>query len=641
MTRRTVALAAAALCLLSPAWADVTATVALTVGRTIDLDTGALGTGASGDLLYTGLGGVLAPVGSGTGVILTGTGATTFDQLTQANLAAIPFYGMNPILDQSLRIGTVIAARTKTGKYSKILISQNTFGTLVLVYNTCTANLAVPTIANVQNNYGQLPTGLPNSALAPGSLFSIKGTNLSTVNDGQTLRSSAAPGLQNTIGGVSVTVTVNGTSINCPLYYLSPRQINAVLPGNTPLGRGTIFVTNNEDRSAAFSITVSQSAFGIVNYNSTLAAAYDANNALITSFNAANPGQTIVIWGSGVGGDAANDDRLFPQKTNNLANVPMQVLVGGRPTAILYRGRSQFPGVDQIVATLPSSVPTGCYVSLSVITGNIVSNGVTIPVAASGKTCADPGDPLTPAVLQTLSAKATVRLGSLFVGRNVDLTSGSTSVNVEGDFRTGTADYLTSRISPLSVGNCITTSSDYSPGATTPLDAGQAINLSSVVGSLILNKKVYSNATAYEATAPVSFVPATGGDFVFFNPTAGTDVRQFSASLSVPSNFAWTNSTALATVDRQGATFTWSGGSGAAFVSIGGVASGGPTAYFNCQAPISAGQFTIPSSVLLAMPAGPGTLFVEVVGSQQTFSAPGLDWGKLTGRVTYTRSTRF
>ncbi len=147
----------------------------------------------------------------------------------------------------------------------------------------------------MQNNYGQIPAGLPNSGLAPGSLIFIKGSNLSTVNDGQTLRSSASPGLQNTISGVSVTVTVNGISLNCPLYYLSPGQINAVLPGNMPVGRGTVFVTNNQDKSANFNITVSQSAFGIINYNETLAATYDANNALITRLNAANPGQTIVI----------------------------------------------------------------------------------------------------------------------------------------------------------------------------------------------------------------------------------------------------------------------------------------------------------------------------------------------------------
>ena len=99
-------------------WADLTATIALTVGRTIDLDTGALGTGASGDLLDTGLGGVLAPFGSGAGVILTDTGATTFDQLTQANLAAIPFYGMPPIPDQALRGRSTMIVPTATWKWS-------------------------------------------------------------------------------------------------------------------------------------------------------------------------------------------------------------------------------------------------------------------------------------------------------------------------------------------------------------------------------------------------------------------------------------------------------------------------------------------------------------------------------------------
>ncbi len=642
--QRTLALTAVALCLLSPAWADVTATVGMSGGTSLDLDTGAIG--ATADLLRIAGGGGLAAVGNGTGMVFFGsTGTTPFDSITQANLSVLT-YGVGVTFPDSLLTpGRIIAARTKTGKYSKIVITANAGGTLVLVFNTFTANPLTPTINSVQNNYGQIPAGLPNSALAPGSLIFIKGSNLSSVNDGQTLRSSAAPGLQNTIGGVSVTVTVNGISLNCPLYYLSPTQINAVLPGSTPVGKGTIFVTNNQDKSATFSISVAQSSFGIINYNGTLAATYDANNALITSFNAANPGQTIVIWGSGVGGDAANDDRLFPQKTNNMVNVPMQVLVGQRSATILYRGRSQFPGVDQIVVTLPSNVPTGCYVPLQVITGEIVSNGVTIPVAASGKTCADPDDPLTPAVLRTLSAKATLRLGFLAVGRNIDVSSGSTTVGVEGDFRTGTALYLTYQVNYLpSVGNCVTQSgrSPYPTGTTNPLDAGPAINVTGLTSSLTLNRKIFTNSTGYAAAAPLSFIPATGGDFVFFNPTAGTDVQQFSTTVSVPSNFTWTNSAALATVDRQGATFTWSGGSTAAYVSIlGSATADGSSASFSCRAPTGAGQFTVPSSVLLAMPPGPGLLYIEAVSSQQSFSAPGLDWGNLWGHVTFTRSTRF
>ena len=639
MTKHTVAFATAVFVLLAPVRADVTGTILLVQGVTLDLDTGTIGTGAASDLVYTGPFGVLAPVGSSTMLgIYPDIGSAAFDRITGASLSAFFPYSAAPLQDTRLQAGVIIAAKTKTGKYSKILIVSRNVNSMAVIFTTFTA----PLLRSVQNNYGQLPAGLPNSGLAPGALFFIKGSNLSAVNDGQTLRSSAAPGLQTTVGGVSVTVNVNGTSLNCPLYYLSPTQINAVLPGGTPLGNGTIVVTNNQDKSAAFSITVSQSSFGIINYNGTLAATYDANNALITSFNAANPRQTIVIWGSGVGGDPANDDRLFPQKTNNLANLPLQVLIGGRAATIQYRGRSQFPGVDQIVVTLPADVPTGCYVSLSVITGTILSNGVTIPVAASGKTCTDPGDPLTPAILQTLSAKATARLGSLYVYRTSDVTSGSTTSLVSGEFQLGSAAYLIDNIGPLSLDNCITTNTSSS-GTSMPLDAGQTINVTSLGGTLILNKKVFSTTTVYQANAPTNFVPAEGGEFTFFNPSPGTDVQQFSTAVFVPSNFTWTNSSAFATVNRRGATFTWSGGSNAAYVSITGVAdvATGFRASFRCNAPASAGQFTVPASVLMAMPPGPALLYLEAVSSQQSFTAPGLDWGLLDGRVSLKRSTRF
>ena len=108
-------------------------------------------------------------------------------------------------------------------------------------------------------------------------------------------------------------------------------------------------MTNNGVTSAGTPITVTPSAFGILNYNATLAAAYDAGNSLITPFNAANPGQTIALWGSGLGADPANDDRLFPQKTNNLAGSFLQAFVGGVAAPIVYAGRSQYPGLDQLV----------------------------------------------------------------------------------------------------------------------------------------------------------------------------------------------------------------------------------------------------------------------------------------------------
>ncbi len=647
MIRPTLALTVAAFSLLSPAWADVTATVGLTLGQSVDLDTGAYGPPAAVDLIYTGPGGYLAPIGEGTGVVLaSATGAAAFDKLTQADLSALTTYRSIQIPEQALRPGYIILAKTNTGKYSKILVANHVLGTLILTFNTFTASPVLPTIDSVQNNYGQIPAGLPNYALAPGSLFFVKGANLSTVNDGQTLRSSAAPGLQNTVGGVTVTVTVNGISFNCPLYYLSPTQINAVLPGNTPVGRGTLTVTNNLGRSTAFNLTVAQSAFGIIHYNGTLAAAYDANNALLTRLNAANPNQTIVIWGSGIGGDPANDDRLFPQKTNNLVNVPLQVLVGGRSATILYRGRSQYPGVDQIVVTLPANSPTGCYIPLSVITGNLISNGVTISVAASGKTCADPDDPLTPAVVQTLNGKPTIRTGALLVSRYTDLTSAVTYVSASGSFQSTSGAAFLAGEDQTSLGHCVTAvSGSGSPSLpSAPIDAGLALNVTGPQGTLLLNKQPVSDSTDYRATVPQTFVTAAGGNYVFTNFSGGTDVQGFNTILSVPANFSLTNSAALATIDRQGAIVTWSGGTTAAYVLISGSAdsaSTGASARFTCRAPAAPGQFTIPAATLMGLPSGTGYLGVVAIGSQLSFTAPGLDFGYLYGAVAFYRAVRY
>jgi hypothetical protein len=52
----------------------------------------------------------------------------------------------------------------------------------------------------------------------------------------------------------------------------------------------------------------------------------------------------VTLWGSGAGVDTSNGDTTYPQKQNNLTNIPMQVYIGGISTDLLYRGRSQYPG---------------------------------------------------------------------------------------------------------------------------------------------------------------------------------------------------------------------------------------------------------------------------------------------------------
>jgi uncharacterized protein (TIGR03437 family) len=82
--------------------------------------------------------------------------------------------------------------------------------------------------------------GSPNYGIAPGSLFIITGSNLSNAQYG--LQPFPIP---TTLGGASVAVTVNGTTTQAPIYYAYPTQLGVVLPSPTPVGTGTLTVTNN------------------------------------------------------------------------------------------------------------------------------------------------------------------------------------------------------------------------------------------------------------------------------------------------------------------------------------------------------------------------------------------------------------
>jgi uncharacterized protein (TIGR03437 family) len=629
--------------------ADISGTPTLAVNATLNLDTGAVGT-SGGDIVWNGS--TIAPQ---TGVTLFSSPqipASLYDSITTGDqLAAFSaLFSSQPVPVPDPSVPVLIGIHTKGGNYAKLLVTGSTArGTITVKFTTYGATGSGgggtgtgPTITTVQNNYGLIPPGLPNYGIAPGTLFFIQGSNLA--NSTTDLLSSAAPGLQTTVNNVTVSVTVGGTTLQCPLYYLSPTQIDAVLPGNTPLGNGTVTVNNNGTTATAFQITVVQSGFGILSYNGSLAAAYDLNYALISPTNAANPNQVIVLWGSGVGADPNNDDKLYPQKQNNLTGIPMQAYVGGVAADIAYRGRSQYPGVDQVVLTIPASAPTGCFVSLAIVSGNIVSNSVTIPIAASGRTCSDPGSAFTPDVLQSLAGKTTIREGFLTVSQStaIGATGSQTQNTVAGFFQSVSGFANSSGANQVSIGSCLvynSLASSSSSGTTTGLDAGPSISVNGPAGSLTLPQITIAGQAGLYGTAsvPAGFIPAGGGSYTFNNGGGGKDVQGFNATLTLPPTFTWSNAAQIASVTRsQGVTVSWTGGASGTYVSITGESTATVngkqvTVTFVCEAPLSAGQFAVPPPVLLSLPSGTGSLSVGNYSNLQLFTAGGLDLGILSG----------
>jgi hypothetical protein len=100
----------------------------------------------------------------------------------------------------------------------------------------------------------------------------------------------------------------------------------------------------------------------------------------------------------------------------------------------------------------------------------------------------------------------------------------------------------------------------------------------------------------------------TPGTFTFTNGTGGADIGPFSAATSfVSPAFVWNEMSTLTTVPRSSPlTVTWTGGAPNSLVLITGASLAdsvqGGSKYFFCLAPVSAGKFTIPATVLMSLP---------------------------------------
>lgn len=504
------------------------------------------------------------------------------------------------------------------------------------------------------------PWGTPGGRIARGSVFSIYGSGL-----GPATSPGLAFPLATALGGVSIKVSSPDGSASAaaiPLF-VSPSQINAIMPSNAPLGMVSVVLTYNSAKSNPAPVRVVNSSFGIYavsgggfgpgilqNFNS------GTDQPINTLAVTAQAGQIITLWGTGLGPVTYADN--VPPQAGNLPT-PVEVFVGGKSASIGYAGRSPCcAGTDQIVFTVPSDAPTGCWVPVQVRTEkSIVSNTTTMAIGqTSNSACTEPGNPFASKFVSG------GRLGWIQIYRvanrnqTIGLTIDTTSEYVSASYRKEAGGQFA--YNPLyslpPVGSCTTYSGqgdlfwkDTLPGtqyASQGLDAGAQITVGS---RRIAQPKSYSapfaplgwfqtGITAFTSTLLLN--PGT----MAVQSSGGADVAGFQASVPVPTALTWSNRDQIpATIDRtQPLTVNFSGvPTGHTVVILGGyyAPSINATTMFTCTAPGSATSFTIPSYVLASVvsrwprdrAAGTGELMVgsTPLSNPVTFSANGLDYG--------------
>jgi type 1 glutamine amidotransferase len=164
----------------------------------------------------------------------------------------------------------------------------------------------------------------PRATVSPGSAISIFGRNLTT---GATMQAPAERVVYRLAGA---TVKLNGAAI--PLLFVSPGQINAVVPLNTEPGGGTF----------QFELLVGASP--------VVAARLNAAEATPGIFTFTLHGSAITLWATGLG-------PVVRQGSFDVTHLQPSVRIGGVPARVLYSGLSPgLLGLYQVNVEVPTGV---------------------------------------------------------------------------------------------------------------------------------------------------------------------------------------------------------------------------------------------------------------------------------------------
>jgi uncharacterized protein (TIGR03437 family) len=232
--------------------------------------------------------------------------------------------------------------------YVGIFLNMQTMPAVSIAANVSAANFALATVA-------------------PGSIATAFGTSLAT---GTAQDTASTP--PTNLGGTTVTIhDASGADHAAPLFYVSPTQVNYLVPDSTATGNATVTIASGSGQSASISTPVATVAPGIFALNSAgLAAA-------IVIVVAADNSQT---WGNTYQVDASGNILPLPidlsagqvylefyaTGTRNAKSVT--ATIGGQNVPVTWSGaQTQYVGLDQInVGPLPASLKGKGQVNIAI-----------------------------------------------------------------------------------------------------------------------------------------------------------------------------------------------------------------------------------------------------------------------------------
>jgi uncharacterized protein (TIGR03437 family) len=221
---------------------------------------------------------------------------------------------------------------------------------------------------------------------APNTFLSIYGVNLAYVTKAISSDDIHAGTLPTALQGTGVRVLLNQTPAD--MYFVSPGQVNILIPTSLRPGPVTIQLLNDSAAGPAVSIPLGNAAPALFQMDATNVIATHGNGPLVTKASPAKGGEVVVLYATGLGITTPPAiAHQIPVGIAPLADMSsFQVLLNGTAVnskSILYAGVTPgFAGLFQINLLLPVDAPDNPEIRVS-SSGVLSPPGRRIPLSAS------------------------------------------------------------------------------------------------------------------------------------------------------------------------------------------------------------------------------------------------------------------
>jgi len=247
---------------------------------------------------------------------------------------------------------------------------------LALAAGLCAQDANAPnyTAAGIVNGASFAP------GLAPNTIVSIFGTNLSW--------NTQVVGPSDLSGGVMPTelanVEVYFEGWPAYLYYVSPLQINLLVPSSLLPGTFQFWVARQGTRGPIVTVTLQNAAPAMFQYPAGTAISTHADGSLVSTNAPATAGEIVTLWATGLGNTIPElEDGTLPAAAQGLSLFSQfDVQINGAvldPSAILYAGVAPgYAGLYQVNVKLPDPLPPNPEIRLA-LAGILSPPGLILP----------------------------------------------------------------------------------------------------------------------------------------------------------------------------------------------------------------------------------------------------------------------